>query len=284
MGRLDGKVALITGAGQGQGRSHAIRLAEEGASIIATDACKEIHPSLGYRWPTEHDLAETRALVEKSGSACVTAIADVRDRAALQAAVDLGLAEFGYLDVVVANAGIMTFHHNSLVIPDDIYDVVMDVNLKGVWNTLQAAVPAMISSERLGSIIITSSAAGIRGQVGYAHYTASKHGVVGLMKTFSNELAQHRIRVNTIHPTAVGSPGMGSGGPGGAELFASSPLAAATTNTMPDLDSPLDTAYTTIRWIAEREVSQAVLWLASDESRYVTGIQLPVDAGNTTRP
>jgi NAD(P)-dependent dehydrogenase (short-subunit alcohol dehydrogenase family) len=208
----------------------------------------------------------------------------VRRRADLDAAVAAGLEAFGHIDVVVANAGIITFHRSSLDISEEIYDLIVDTNLRGVWNTVQATAPSMIEAQRGGSMIFTSSAAGLRGQVPYAHYVASKHGVVGLMKAFSNELARYRIRVNTVHPTGVSSPGMGNDA-GVGEVFAVEPLfVLGASNTMPDLDAAFDPDAPPVPAISEREIANAVLWLASDESRYVTGVALPVDAGNTNKP
>ncbi|MGW1029120.1 mycofactocin-coupled SDR family oxidoreductase [Streptomyces sp. NPDC002577] len=284
MGRVAGKVAFITGAGRGQGRAHAVRLAEEGADIIATDICGPVSDRVLYPMATPDDLAETKELVEKLGRRCATAVADVRRIGELKAAVAAGLEAFGHIDVVCANAGVITFHPSALEIPEDAYDAVVDTNLKGVWNTIQATAPAMIEAGHGGSMILTSSAAGIRGQVPYAHYVASKHGVVGLMKAFANELGQHRIRVNTVHPTGVATP-MGSDG-SALEMAAAVPLfVSGAANILPDLDSPTDAAAPLgVGVIQPRDVSQAVLWLASDESRYVTGLQLTVDAGNTNKP
>jgi SDR family mycofactocin-dependent oxidoreductase len=287
VGRLDGKVAFITGAAIGQGRSHAVRLAEEGADVVATDLARpydtEAHPQ--YRSGTMDELEDTRRLVEKTGRRCVAMAADVRDRSAVQAAVDAGLEAFGHLDVVCANAGVITFHERSWEIPDETYDLVVDTCLRGVWNTLVCTIPSMVATKRGGSIIVTSSAAGIRGQHPYAHYTAAKHGVVGLMKAFANELAPHRIRVNTIHPTGVDSEGMGQGGSATAlPIFEANPMAMASAiNTMPDLDADPDTPWSPVPSLAPVEISNAVLFLASDESRYITGVQLPVDAGNTVK-
>jgi SDR family mycofactocin-dependent oxidoreductase len=290
VGRVDGKVVFITGAGQGQGQAHAVRLAEEGADIVATDICSDL-PAINYKQASEADLEETKHLVENLGRRCMTAIVDVRNRETLDRAVDAALAEFGRIDVVCANAGIITFHRSSLEISEEIYDLIVDTCLKGVWNTLQAAVPSMIAAKRGGSIIITSSVAGIRGQAPYAHYVAAKHGVVGLMRAFANELGRYRIRVNTIHPMGVSSPGMGSS-PEVVEIYDIEPMfVLGATSALPDLDtawdnwdpatSPLPITVPTIR---EREISNAVLFLASDESRYVTGVQLPIDAGNTNTP
>lgn len=289
MNRFAGKVALVTGAGMGQGRSHAVRLAEEGADIIAVDlGGAPYHPRVRYAPASADDLKETQRLVEARDRRCLTVAADVRDRKAVAAAVDAGIKELGHIDIVVANAGVITFHEHSWEIPEDVYDFVVDTNQKGVWNTLVSVVPHMIEAKRGGSIILTSSAAGIRGQVLYAHYAASKHAVVGLMKAFSNELAPYRIRVNTVHPTGVSSPGMGSSGAEGGDalpLFMANNLAMLDgMNTLPDLDTDPDSPYAPVGSIAEAEVSNAVLFLASDESRYVTGLQMTVDAGNTNKP
>jgi SDR family mycofactocin-dependent oxidoreductase len=289
MGRVAGKVAFITGAGMGQGRSHAIRLAEEGADIVALDlGDSPYHPRVRYAPASAADLEETRRLVEKTGRRCLTVHADVRRADQVAAAVTAALDEFGRIDVVVANAGIITFHERSWEIPEDVYDAVVDTNQKGVWNTIVAAVPSMIAAGRGGSIVITSSAAGIRGQMLFAHYVASKHAVVGMMKAFANELAPHRIRVNTVHPTGVASPGMGSSGEEGGDaidLFMANPVAALDgMNMLPDLDSEPASPYAPIGSLAEVEISHAVLFLASDEARYVTGLQMTVDAGNTTKP
>ncbi|KOS56694.1 mycofactocin-coupled SDR family oxidoreductase [Rhodococcus rhodochrous] len=285
MKRVAGKVAFITGAGQGQGRAHAVRLAEEGADIIATDICTEsIHPGISYKQATEEELEETKRLVEKTGQRCLTVKADVRSLSELKAAVAAGVAEFGAIDVVVANAGLITFHTSSLDISEELYDLIVDVNQKGVWNTIQATAPGMIDAKNGGSIILTSSCAGIRGQIPYAHYAAAKHAVVGLMKSFANELGRYGIRVNTIHPTGVSSPGMGSD-PVAAKIWPVEPLfALGAMNVLPDLDQPITGEVNPVPTIAPEEISHTVLFLASDESRYMTGMQLAVDAGNTNKP
>jgi len=284
MGRVAGKVAFITGAGQGQGRAHAIRLGSEGADVIITDIAAPYPQRVQYRAATEADLNETRELVEKTGARCVSVVADVRDRGALQAAADAGLAAFGHLDIVVANAGVITFHDSSLEITNDIYHLIVGTCLTGVWNTIQVTAPPMIKAARGGSMILTSSAAGLRGQPHYAHYTAAKHGVVGLMRAFANELAEHRIRVNTVHPTGVGSPGMGSD-TGVPELYARSRyFHLSGMNMLPDLDTPPGSEFAPVSTLTETEIANAVLFLASDEARYITGTTLPVDAGNTNKP
>jgi SDR family mycofactocin-dependent oxidoreductase len=270
MGRVAGKVAFITGAGRGQGRSHAVRLAEEGADIIATDICVPAPGALPYPLANEADLEQTADLVRATGRDCLTQIADVRDIAALRAAVAAGLDRFGRLDTVVANAGVIS-SGRAWELSEAEWDTVLDTNLKGTWNTTRATVPQLIDAGNGGSIIIISSAAGIRGHVAYAHYAASKHGVVGLMKALSNELAVHQIRVNTVHPTGVSETGLALSQPI-EELVADHPLfGLGMMNTMADFVEP-------------RDVSQAVLFLASDEARYVTGLQMTVDAGATNKP
>jgi SDR family mycofactocin-dependent oxidoreductase len=284
MGRVEGKVAFVTGAGQGQGRSHAVRLAEEGADVIVTDVCAPYPERVRYSAATAEDLEETKRLVEKAGRRAVSAVADVRDRAALQAAVDAGLAEFGHIDVVAANAGVITFHDSSLDIIDDVYDLVVDTNLKGAWNTVQVTAPVLKRNRYGGSIIITSSAAGLRGQPHYAHYAAAKHGVVGLMRTFANELGEFGVRVNTVHPTGVTSPGMGASSDV-PELYARSRyFHLAGMNMLRDRDLDPGAEYASVPSLPESDISNAVLFLASDESRYITGVTLPVDAGNTNKP
>jgi SDR family mycofactocin-dependent oxidoreductase len=267
---MAGKVALITGGARGQGRSHAVRLAEEGADVVVTDVCHDISAELPYSLASKDELEETAELVRQTGRRCLSVQADVRSIAEMRAAVDATREEFGRLDTVVANAGVMSIGA-AWELTDEAWDVTIDVNLKGPWNTVRAAAPWMIAQGRGGSIVITSSAAGIRGHVPYAHYVASKHGVVGLMKALSNELAPHRIRVNTVHPTGVSDTGITVGVPI-EELAAREPLFALVTM------NPL------APYVEPRDISNAVLFLASDEARYVTGLQFTVDAGSTNKP
>ncbi|WP_416967970.1 mycofactocin-coupled SDR family oxidoreductase [Streptomyces sp. 4F14] len=269
-GRAEGKVALITGAARGQGRSHALRLAEEGADIVVTDVGHDISDALPYPLGTKEQLAETAELVRATGRGCVAVEADVRSITDMRAAVDAAHAEFGRLDTVIANAGVMS-SGAAWELSEEAWDVVVDVNLKGAWNTARAAIPGMIEAGEGGSIVLISSAAGIRGHVPYAHYVAAKHGVVGLMKALSNELAPHRVRVNTVHPTGVSDTGISVGVPV-EELAAREPLFALAAM------NPLHP------YVEPRDVSNAVLFLASDEARYVTGLQFTVDAGSTNKP
>ena len=267
-GRVAGKVAFITGAARGQGRSHAIRLAEEGADIIAVDICED-YPSVGYGMATEADLAETVKAVEALDRRIFARKADVRDAAALKAAVDAGVAELGKLDIVSANAGICTVQTWDEVTPA-IWQDTLDTNLTGVWNTMVAATPHLIANGG-GSIICTSSTAGIKGLPFLSPYVAAKHGVVGIAKSLANELARHKIRVNTVHPTGVDTP-MGTGLGGLEALLGKDQLLGPIfMNTFPvEIVDPVD-------------ISNAVLFLASDEARYVTGLEFTVDAGNTIR-
>jgi len=267
-GRVTGKVAFITGAARGQGRSHAIRLAEEGADIIAIDICQD-YDTVGYGLSTEADLAETVKLVEALDRRIIARRADVRDAGALKAIVDEGVAELGKLDIVVANAGICTVQAWDEVTPA-VWQDTLDTNLTGVWNTMVAGAPHLIANGG-GSIIATSSTAGIKGLPYLAPYVAAKHGVVGIARTMANELAAHKIRVNTVHPTGVDTP-MGAGLGGLEPLLTRDPnLGPIFMNTLP------------VEMVDARDISNAVLFLASDEARYVTGLEFTVDAGNTIR-
>jgi SDR family mycofactocin-dependent oxidoreductase len=270
MGKLDGKVAFITGAARGQGRSHAIRLAQEGADIIAVDICRQIE-TVAYPMATPGDLAETVKEVEALDRRIVANEADVRDVAGLGAAFESGVAQLGPATIVLANAGIAPM---SLKPQEQGWQDVIDVNLTGVYNTVRVAVPAMIENGQGGSIVLTSSTAGLNGiggdTPGGLGYTASKHGVVGLMRSYANALAPHSIRVNTVHPTGVSTP-MVVNDVMQEFLQADPTLSNALANALPvEMLEPVD-------------VSNAILWLVSDEARYVTGVTLPVDAGFTNK-
>ncbi|HJQ48853.1 MAG TPA: mycofactocin-coupled SDR family oxidoreductase [Amycolatopsis sp.] len=276
MPRLLDKVAVITGAARGQGRSHAVRLAEEGADIIAIDICAPI-PSTRYSGATEDDLAETARLVEKLGRRAITARADVRDLDALTAAVDDGVAALGRLDVVAANAGIFSSSPATDLSPQA-WSEMIDINLTGAWHTCRAAIPHLISGGRGGSIVITSSVAGLKGVPNMVGYVAAKHGVVGLMRTLALELAPHRIRVNTLHPTQVNTPMIHNEAM--YQLFVPHEP-HPTTEQFAEVSrahQPLG-----VNWVEPVDVSNALLFLASDDARYITGAALPVDAGATIR-
>jgi SDR family mycofactocin-dependent oxidoreductase len=267
-GRVEGKVAFITGAGRGQGRSHAVRLAEEGADIIAGDLLED-YPSVHYPMASAEDLAETVRQVEALGRRIVAGRADVRDVSSLESLLDEGVARLGRLDVVSANAGICSVQPWDRVTPQ-IWQDTLDTNLTGVWNTMVTAVPHLISNGG-GSIIATSSTAGIKGVPFLSPYVAAKHGVVGIARSLAHELARHHIRVNSVHPAGVNTP-MLMGLAGLTPLLELDPdLGGIFQNTMP------------VTTVEARDVSEAVLYLASDESRYVTGLELTIDAGQTIR-
>lgn len=266
--RFEGKVALVTGAARGQGRAHAVRLASEGADVIAIDVNRSA-ATTHYPGPTPEDLAETVRLVEAQDRRIVAREADVSDLDALSAAVREGVAELGRLDVVVANAGICSANLSWETTVEQ-WQETLDTNLTGVFYTAKATVPVLIEQGTGGSIVFTSSVAGLRGLPFLAAYVASKHGVVGLARTMANELGQYGIRVNTLHPHGVAT-GMtvDDMGPMIAEHAAT--LGPIFMQTLPDpVSQPEDMA-------------AAVAWLASDEARHVTGIQLPVDLGTLTR-
>jgi SDR family mycofactocin-dependent oxidoreductase len=274
-GRVEGKVAFITGAARGQGRSHAVRLAQEGADIIAVDICQPISRSSEIPASTPDDLAETADLVKAQNRRIVTAEVDVRDYDALKAAVDSGVEQLGRLDIIVANAGIgnggATLDKTS---EHDWMDMI-DVNLSGVWHTVKAGVPHLLTRGRGGSIVLTSSVGGLKAYPHTGHYIAAKHGVVGLMRTFAVELGQHSVRVNSVHPTNVNTPMFMNEGT--MKLF------------RPDLENPGPDDMKVVAqlmhvlpvgWVEPVDISNAVLFLASDEARYVTGLTLTVDAGS----
>lgn len=276
-GRVEGKVALITGAARGQGRSHAVRLAQEGADIIAVDICGPIRPGTDTAIPasTPEDLAETANLVKGFNRRVVTAEVDVRDYPAVKAAVDSGVEQLGRLDIIVANAGIGNggdvLHETS----QEDWDEMIDVNLSGVWKSVKAGVPHLIAGGRGGSIVLTSSVGGLKAYPHCGNYVAAKHGVVGLMRSFGVELGQHMIRVNSVHPTHVSTDMIMNQGTW--NLFRPD-----LENPGPDDMAPICQLFHTlpIPWVEAQDISNAVLFLVSDEARYITGVTLPVDAGS----
>ena len=269
-GRLENKVAFITGAARGQGRSHAVRLAQEGADIIAVDLCAQVD-SVPYPMATPDDLAETVRQVEALDRRIVASQADVRDLAALQTAVDAGVAELGRLDIVSANAGIASFGAAD-ELGDEAWRDMIDTNLTGVWHTARAAIPHVKAGGRGGSIVLTSSAAGLMAYPGIAHYVSAKHGVVGLMRTLALELAPDMIRVNSLHPTQVDTPMIMNDAT--KQLFVPDDL---TDEKFVEVSQEMNAL--PIPWVEAVDISNALLFLASDEARYITGVALPVDAG-----
>jgi (+)-trans-carveol dehydrogenase len=272
-GRVEGKVAFITGAARGQGRSHAIRLAQEGADIIAVDLCAQID-SVPYGMAVPADLDETVKQVEALDRRIVATRADVRDYASLKAAVDGGVAELGRLDIVSANAGIFSFGTLD-ELTDTAWQDMIDVNLTGVWHAAKAAIPHLRAAGG-GSIILTSSAAGLEAMPNIGHYVSAKHGVVGLMRTLALELAPDKIRVNSLHPTTVNTDMIQNSA--AYELFAGDlPPEQRTSDVLSERFAAINAL--PVPWVEPVDISNAVLWLASDEARYVTGVTLPIDAG-----
>jgi (+)-trans-carveol dehydrogenase len=274
-GLVAGKVALITGAARGQGRAHAVRLAEQGADIIAVDVCQPIK-TIPYDGATEADLAETVRLVERFDRRVEARQVDVRDFGALKAAVDEGVLALGQLDIVVANAGVMGLLLKAWELSEQDWNVTIGVNLTGVWHTVKAAIPHMIAQGTGGSVIITSSMAGLRGIANCANYSATKHGLVGLSRTLAKDAGEYGIRVNTVHPGSI-------------------PTKLLLHETMyrvfrPDLDEPkledCTDAFNGLNILPgtfqqPEDVANAVLWLASDLSRMTTGATLTADGGSS---
>jgi (+)-trans-carveol dehydrogenase len=278
MGLVDGKVALVTGAGRGQGRSHALRLASEGADVVAVDIGPGRVETISYELASEDDLDTTVKEIEAMGRRAVKAIADVRSLSDLQAAVDAGLSELGRIDIVCANAGIGSWAVSCEMTERQWKDMI-DINLTGVFNAARAALPSMVERGEGGSLVLTSSTAGLRAYAHTAHYTAAKHGVIGLMKVLAQEAGAHRIRVNAVCPTTVRTPLVINAST--FELFA------------PHLESPTEDdvreAFESLNilpgvaWIEPEDVSDAVVFLCSDAAKYITGVALPIDAGNIVK-
>jgi SDR family mycofactocin-dependent oxidoreductase len=275
-GPLDGRVAFITGAARGQGRAHAVRLANDGADIIAIDICAPVSDSITYPAATPEDLNETVRAVEATGGKILSRQVDIRDSAALRQVVGDGVEQFGRLDILVANAGVLGWGR-LWELTDDQWQTVIDVNLSGTWRTIRAAVPAMIEAGNGGSIIIVSSAAGVKATPGNGHYAASKHGLTALTNTLALELGEYGIRVNSIHPYSIDTPmiereamvAMFAKHPSFLHSFAPMPL------------NPKDRGGKRHRneFMAPEEVSDVVAWLAGDGSATLSGQQIAVDRG-----
>ncbi|PQP25425.1 mycofactocin-coupled SDR family oxidoreductase [Rhodococcus sp. ZPP] len=266
---LDGKVAVITGGARGQGRSHALTLAGAGAKIVVCDIAAPID-EVQYALATSDDLEETIQLVKEAGGEIAGMQADVRSSADMRAVADLAVSQFGRIDILLANAGIHDHAESTIEIEDDAWQTMLDVNLTGAWKACKAVVPAMIEGGRGGSIVITSSVDGLGASPSWGHYGAAKHGLQGLKDTLAFELADYNIRVNTVNPTGVNSP-----------------MAAGLSKVLPhvvrkwkhnDRTNLLD-----VMMLEPQDISDAVLWLVSDAAKYVTGIDLPIDAGYLTK-
>ncbi len=273
--RFVGRVAFVTGAAKGQGRSHALRLAQEGADLILLDVCADI-PATRYAQGSAEQLAETVARAEAYGARVVSRIGDVRERAAVDAVVAEGLDRFGRLDVVLANAGIIQLKP-VLELTDADWSDMLGINLTGVWHTVRAGLATMLE-QGSGAIVMTSSAAGVKGPPNMAHYSAAKAGVLGLMRALANEVGPRGVRVNAVVPTTVDTDMVHW--PEAYQLFRPD-LAAPTREDVEPVFASLNVL--PVPWIQPRDVTNAVLWLASDEARYVHGVALPVDAGTVIK-
>jgi len=272
-GRVAGKVAFVTGAARGQGRSHAVRLAEEGAAVIAVDLCAPVE-GIAYPPATAGDLEETRRLVEAAGGDVYTGIADVRDGDGLGAVLEAGVAKLGGLDIVVANAGIVHLPAPAVETDPERWRAMIDTNLTGAWNTCRVAVPHIVAGGRGGSIVVISSAGALKGYPGVAGYIAAKHGLVGLTRALAVELGPERIRVNHVAPTQVST-----------EMIHNEAIYKLF---VPETEEPTREEFATASeamhllptpWVEPADVSAAVLFLASEEARFITASTLPVDAG-----
>jgi SDR family mycofactocin-dependent oxidoreductase len=266
-GTLQGRVAFITGAARGQGRAHAIRLAREGADIIALDICAPVSDSISYPAATPEDLAETVRAVEAEGRKVLAREADIRDDASLRQLVSDAVEQFGRLDILVANAGVLGWGR-IWELTDEQWDAIIGVNLSGTWRTLRAVIPAMIEAGNGGSIVVVSSVAGLKATPGNGHYSAAKHGLVGLTNALAIELGEFGIRVNSIHPYSVDTPMIEP------ELmmqvFAKHPHYVHSFGPMPLQPKG---------FMSADEVANVVVWLAGDGSGTLTGAQIPVDKG-----
>jgi len=272
MGKLDGKVVFITGVARGQGRSHALTLAREGADIIGLDLCRKVD-STAYDGATNEDLQETIRLVKETGRGILAEVADVRDYDQVKAVFELGLAQFGRVDIVLPNAGICA-GGRTWELTEEAWREMIDINLTGVWHAVKAAVPQLIEQGDGGSIVLTGSTEALKGAANISSYSAAKHGVTGLMTSLARELGEYNIRVNSVNPTCVDTHMINNDFVYG--LF------------RPDLDKPtradVEAAFTgthiiPVPWIEPVDVSNAILYLVSDTGRYITATAMPIDAG-----
>jgi SDR family mycofactocin-dependent oxidoreductase len=273
---LEGRVAFVTGAARGQGREHAIRLAADGADIIAIDVCKPIHDSVTYPMPTSEDLADTAHAVEATGRKVLAREVDIRDLAAQQQLVADAVEQFGRLDILVANAGVLSWGR-LFEMSEEQWDTVIDVNLSGTWKTIRAAVPAMIEAGNGGSIVIVSSSAGLKATPGNGHYSASKHGLTALTNALAIELGEFGIRVNSIHPYSIDTPMVEPEAM--MEIFGKYPHFIHSFAPMPYKPVNHEGKKGLQEFMRPEEVSDVVAWLAGDGSKTISGSQIAVDRG-----
>jgi len=273
---LEGRVAFVTGAARGQGRAHAVRLANEGADIVAVDVCGPVSDTITYPSATAEDLAETASAVEATGRKVLTREVDIRDLAAQQQLVSDTIEQFGRLDVVVANAGVLSWGR-MFEMSEDQWDTVIDVNLNGTWRTLRATVPAMIEAGNGGSIIVVSSSAGLKATPGNSHYAASKHGLVAITNSLALEVGEYGIRVNSIHPYSIDTPMVEPDAM--MEIFGKYPTYIHSFSPMPFHPVNHEGKKGLQEFMTAEEVSDVVTWLASDASATISGSQIAVDRG-----
>lgn len=265
-GRLRGKVAVISGAARGQGRAHAVALAREGADIVAFDICEALRFPL-HPGATVEDLAETKSLVEAEGRRCLSAKLDARDLGGLEDLAERAMDELGRVDVLVVNHGLWTLAPNSWELSEESWQESIDVLLTGAWKTCKAFIPTIISGDRGGSVILTSSVNGVQPQPSAIAYTASKHGVVGMMKVLAHEAGEFGIRVNAVLPGGIATPMLLEGGSIEKAIEYRPSFISNNRNLLP------------VEWQPPESVANAVVFLASEESAYITGVSLPVDSG-----
>src|ERR1700733_1836810 len=276
MKKLEGKVAFITGAARGQGRAHSVRLAEEGAKIVAIDICSQME-RVTYEMSSADDLAQTVIDVEAVGGEIMAEAVDVRDLPGLERIAGAAVERFGSIDIVIANAGISTYGR-TWELTEELWQDTIDVNLTAVWKTVKATVPVMIALGRGGSIVFTSSSAAFVAIPTLSHYTAAKTGLVGLARSLTQELGEHFIRVNTIHPAAVET--MLALNDDCLRLFAPN----IENPTKEDVRAPFASMNVLpVPWMEPRDVSNTILWLVSDDARFVTGAAIPIDMGLSTK-
>ena len=276
MGDLAGRVAFVTGAARGQGRAYAVRLAREGADVIISDICAPVSDTIPYVGATTEDLAETARLVEAEGRAVLSRTVDIRDDVAVRQLVADGVERFGRLDVLVANAGVLSWGR-LWELSDEQWNSVIDVNLTGTWRTLRAVIPAMIDAGNGGSIIIISSSAGLKATPGNGHYAASKHGLTSMTNTLALELGEYSIRVNSVHPYSIATPMIQNNAM--LEVLGKHRSYLNSFAPMPYQPPAKDSEAKRMDFMSPEEAAEVVVWLAGDRSGVLSGSQISVDRG-----
>lgn len=276
MAALQGRVAFVTGAARGQGRAYAVRLAREGADVVVSDICAPVSDTVPYRAATPEDLAETVRLVEAEGRTALSRVLDIRDDAGVKALVADTMAQFGRLDVLIANAGVLSWGR-LWELSDEQWNAVIDTNLTGTWRTLRAVIPAMIEAGNGGSIVIVSSSAGIRATPGNGHYAASKHGLTSLTNTLALELGEYSIRVNSIHPYSIATPMIQNDAM--LKVFGAHPSYLHSFAPMPYQPPAKESGAQRTDFMTPEEAAEVIVWLAGDRSGLLSGSQIVVDRG-----